>query len=315
MDIQQWLNSQPLRLADLKGKVVLIDFWTYSCINCLRTLPYLQDWYQKYSGRGLVMVGVHSPEFSFEKDEGNVREAVARLGVSWPVAMDNNMKTWSAYGNYFWPRKYLIDARGVIRYDHIGEGDYEKTEQQVQLLLAEAGHDVSSVAIGGVTGRGGPGNTTVEMYGGLAFNFPRWFGGDMGPVNNNTYLFTDPGRHEDDQFYLQGAWKPEREFLRHNRATTAFEDYIALRYTARSVYVVMEPGPKPYTVKVTVDGGPAPEGIRGRDLKVEPNGDTVFIVMEPRLYTVIEDSALATHDLNLYAQTQDFALYSFTFGG
>ena len=146
--IVQWINSPPLSLAKLQGKVVLIDFWTYSCINCQRTLPYVRDWHDKYSGLGLVVVGVHSPEFGFEKDEGNVREAVVKQGVTWPVAMDNDFRTWRSYENRWWPHKFLIDQDGVIRYHHIGEGAYVETELHIRNLLVEAGQVVSDIEVG-----------------------------------------------------------------------------------------------------------------------------------------------------------------------
>ena len=152
--IVQWINSPPLSLAELQGKVVLIDFWTYSCINCQRTLPYVRDWHDKYSGLGLVVVGVHSPEFGFEKDEDNVREAVAEQQVTWPVAMDNDFRTWRAYENRWWPHKFLIDRDGAIRYHHIGEGAYLETELHIRNLLVEAGQAVSGIRAGSGIGGG-----------------------------------------------------------------------------------------------------------------------------------------------------------------
>ena len=135
--ITGYINSNGTKLSDLKGKVVLVDFWTYSCINCIRTLPYLVDWNQKYSDKGLVIVGVHSPEFEFEKNIDNVKQAVARFGIKYPVLLDNNHDTWNAYQNNYWPRKYLIDSEGYIRYDHIGEGGYLETENAIRQLLTE----------------------------------------------------------------------------------------------------------------------------------------------------------------------------------
>lgn len=146
--IVQWLNSEPVTLASLRGRVVLLDFWTYSCINCLHTLPHVRDWHEKYATRGLVIVGVHSPEFDFEKSKENVRQAVARERVTWPVAMDNNFETWEAYQNRFWPHKFLIDRNGVVRYDHIGEGAYLETEMALRQLLSEIGADVSQIPVG-----------------------------------------------------------------------------------------------------------------------------------------------------------------------
>jgi thiol-disulfide isomerase/thioredoxin len=130
-------NNSPITLSSLKGKVVLVDFWTYSCINCIRTIPYLNDWNQKYAEKGLVIVGVHSPEFEFEKNYDNVKAAVQRLGITYPVILDSDHGTWNAYGNQYWPRDYLIDSQGYIRDNHIGEGGYEQTEQMIKSLLAE----------------------------------------------------------------------------------------------------------------------------------------------------------------------------------
>ena len=161
--IVQWLNSDPLTLEGLRGGVVLIDFWTYSCINCLRTLPFLRDWNEKYSSRGLTIVGVHSPEFAFEKDETNVRQAIIRERVAWPVAMDNDFATWRAYRNRWWPNKFLIDQEGVVRYNHIGEGAYEETERQIRELLEEIGVDLSDITVSTEQGPGvDPGASTTD---------------------------------------------------------------------------------------------------------------------------------------------------------
>ena len=130
-----WINSQPLSIADLKGKVVMVDFWTYSCINCIRTLPHMNAWQEKYADKGLIIIGIHTPEFEFEKNYANVKFAVEKYGIKYPVVQDNDYKTWRAYGNSYWPRKYLIDKEGNIRYDHIGEGGYEETEKVIQQLL------------------------------------------------------------------------------------------------------------------------------------------------------------------------------------
>jgi len=134
----QWLNSAPLSMEGLRGKVVLVDFWTYSCINCLNALPHVKDWAAKYHDQGLVVIGVHTPEFAFEKDQRNVEQAISRLGITFPVAMDNQYEVWNAYQNRYWPAQYLIDAQGQIRREHFGEGEYQETEQLIQTLLSEA---------------------------------------------------------------------------------------------------------------------------------------------------------------------------------
>jgi len=137
--IEKWLNSEPLSLQSLRGKVVLVDFWTYTCINCIRTLPYVTDWYQKYKDQGLVVVGVHTPEFPFERSTANVTKALSRLGIKYPVAQDNDYATWDAYRNQYWPAAYLIDKQGRIVYRHFGEGQYKETEAEIQRLLAQPG--------------------------------------------------------------------------------------------------------------------------------------------------------------------------------
>jgi thiol-disulfide isomerase/thioredoxin len=140
--ITSYINSQPITLADLRGKVVLVDFWTYSCINCIRTIPYLNAWHEKYADDGLVIVGIHTPEFEFEKDYNNVKAAVEKFDIKYPIAQDNEKDTWNAYENLYWPRKYLIDTEGYIRYDHIGEGAYAETEKVIQSLLAERAENI-----------------------------------------------------------------------------------------------------------------------------------------------------------------------------
>jgi thiol-disulfide isomerase/thioredoxin len=140
----QWLNSQPLSLQSLRGKVVIVDFWTYSCINCLHTLPYVKAWEAKYRDKGLVVIGVHAPEFAFERNIGNVKQAIKRLGVVYPVAIDNNFAIWKAFNNEYWPAHYFIDAKGHVRYTHFGEGAYAKSEQVIQQLLREAGQQAQA---------------------------------------------------------------------------------------------------------------------------------------------------------------------------
>ncbi len=141
--ITGYINTKPIKLADLNGKIVLVHFWTFDCINCKHTIPYLNEWYQKYAGKGFTIIGVHSPELGFEKDINNVKESVNKNNIKYPVLQDNNFGTWNAYGNQYWPRDYLIDAQGFIRYDHIGEGDYVKTENAIQSLLNEGQINIS----------------------------------------------------------------------------------------------------------------------------------------------------------------------------
>ena len=321
--ITQWLNSEPLTMAELRGKVVLVDFWTYSCINCIRTLPYLRDWHEKYSRHGLVMVGVHAPEFDFEKDEQNVRDAMARQRVAWPVAMDNRHVTWDAYRNRYWPRKYLMDQNGVQRYDVIGEGRYQQTELKIRELLEEIGADVSAVPVGGVDAeQSGPRSTiTRELYAGLKWAPGGYLGNfdtlaDMRLREGETVPFTDPGLHETGRLYLQGRWELGAERVRHAETSTDFEDYVAILYVAASVNAVIRPDEtaEAFPVVVTHNGAPIPEALRGDDIQADDAGRTFFLVDEPRLYKVIRGGNVHTGELKLRVNSDEFLFYTFTFG-
>ena len=315
--IVQWLNSDPLTLEDLRGRVVLIDFWTYSCINCLRTLPFLRDWNEKYASRGLTIVGVHSPEFEFEKDEANVREAIIRERVTWPVAMDNDFATWNAYRNRWWPNKFLIDQEGFVRYNHIGEGAYEETEHKIRALLTEAGYDVSDIPVGVVVVKGLPGVAiTREIFTGQAWAWGLYLGGAEELWLGDLTSFTDSGERGTGKFYLQGDWTGDLESIRHGRTTEDLEDYVAIEYQAASVNGVMRPaGAEPFAVDVTVDGDPVPEAMRGDDIQVDEAGRTTVLVDEIRLYNIIRSTEISRHELRLASNSKDFVLYTFTFGG
>ena len=314
--ITRWLNSDPLTLEDLEGRVVLVDFWTYTCINCLRTLPYLRDWQEKYAGKGLTIVGVHSPEFEFEKIEANVREAVVRERVTWPVAQDNDFATWRAYANRYWPHKFLIDKDGAVRYDHVGEGAYGETELQIRALLEEAGYDISGIAIGGVDVETRlQQRITRELYAGIGWFRGGYLGNPPSVLLDGPIIYDDPGGHEDGRFYLHGEWENDSESVRHTRATEDFQDYVGLRYKAASVNAVTRPqGAVPFRVIVTLDGGPVPERLYGDDLRVDDDGRTFVEMGAPKLYNVIRSEGVEDHDLRLHVNSMDFVLYTFTFG-
>jgi thiol-disulfide isomerase/thioredoxin len=198
-----WINSEELTFEELQAqnKVVLVDFWTYTCINCIRTLPFLKDWHDKYADRGLVIVGIHTPEFEFEKVLDNVQEAVERFEIEYPVVQDNNYWNWNAFDNHYWPAKYLIDKDGFVRYTHFGEGDYEETEQAIRLLLQEAEESVNAIS------------TETELYAGTGRNYRALSSASTAPyVLHEEYYeraeidtdYTDPGEHLNHHIYLQG---------------------------------------------------------------------------------------------------------------
>lgn len=230
--IDGWINSPPLTLAELKGKVVLIDFWTYSCINCLRTLPYLEKWYADYGKDGLVIIGVHTPEFQFEKKYENVKEATVNLGVHYPVALDNNYATWNAYMNHYWPAHYLIDQNGNIRMVHFGEGAYEETENAIRSLL---------------------GMSPIEMH------LPEK---TFRSITPETYLGKARGR--DNQVTLRGPWLKKNEYIMATGDNTTLE----LEFTATRVYLVLS-GSSATPLEVTLDGKPAGSIIVDSDRKYD----------------------------------------------
>ena len=328
---QAWINSEPLKIQQLKGKVVLIDFWTYTCINCIRTFPYLKIWHSKYADDGLVIIGVHTPEFKFETELDNVRQAVADYGIGWAVVQDNDYETWQAYDNRFWPAKYLIDKRGVIRYQHFGEGAYKETENKIRDLLEEAGADLSLVEDPNVTNQpfdpeflnNRRGEITAELYGGYKRNCSLAVILSNSSIANRPYckskdkvvLYEDSGEYDKHKLYLQGAWLAGESSLRHGRETTTFEDYMVLRFAAKSVNVVLRPEEnKPFKVLATLDGEFLTESNKGQDVVIEKDGRSFLVVDKARLYSVIEAPKYGFYNLKLSSNSGDFAFYAFTFG-
>jgi cytochrome c biogenesis protein CcdA/thiol-disulfide isomerase/thioredoxin len=287
-DVTRWHNSPPLRLAALRGKVVLMDFWTYTCINCLRTLPYLRAWDERYRDRGLVIVGVHTPEFAFEKDTGNVRDAIARSRLEYPVAQDNDYATWNAWGNRYWPAKYLIDATGQVRYTHFGEGDYDVTEQAIRDLLREAGGGELGERAGPQPGEV-PERATPETYLGAA-RAERW----LEPPRPGVHAYA--GTHAalpPDHFALGGVWKVDIESAEAVRGAT-----LKANVTGKSVYLVLgSRGNRPRTVTVRLDGEPYRR----------------VTVRRQRLYTLVSLPRSETHELGLEFEP-GIAGFAFTFG-
>ena len=319
--IKAWINSHPLKIGDLKGKVVLVDFWTYTCVNCIRTFPYLKVWHAKYADDGLVILGVHSPEFTFEEKLENVRQAVKSNGIGWAVALDNDHATWKAYENYAWPAKYLIDKDGIIRYKHFGEGAYSETELKIRELLEEAGADLAQPdsdmpnrqPIDSTFLKDPSAKRTRELY---ALHVPYYLA-QRKHLLGAVVTYEDPGKHKEDVIYLQGPWYKGLESLKHARETSDFEDYMALTFSAKSVNVVISPeGDKvqPFKVLVTLDGEDLTDSNKGEDVVIEENGRSFLTVDEPRMYSVIQAPSYGTYELKLSSNSAHFAVVSFTFG-
>ncbi len=267
-----WLNSEPLAPAGLRGQVVVVDFWTYTCINWLRQLPYLRAWAGKYSGQGLVVIGVHTPEFSFEHNPANVRRAIAELGIAYPVAADNDYAVWQAFGNHYWPALYFADADGRIRHHHFGEGEYGRSEMVIQQLLAEAGHDGGTDRVFvEPSGLEVPADVaslgSAETYTGYART--AGFASPGGLVPEQPQAYTVPARLERNQWALAGDWIMGQEATTLNTAS----GQLAYRFHARDVNLVMGPADSaaPVPFRVSLDGKPPGES-HGADIDDDGNG-------------------------------------------
>ena len=305
--------------------MVLIDFWTYTCVNCIRTLPYLKEWHAKYADKGLTIVGVHTPEF--EKVTENVVRAAEEYGLGWAIPQDNDFRTWRAYSNRYWPAKYLVDQHGTIRDRHFGGGRYLQTEEWIRDLLEEAGADLSGIEIGANERPARDPRSRVadeatkqtrEIYGGYRRNsasrgryiaHPEYYDGA-----NRTLSYVDPGNHQNQFMYLQGPWFNGHESIRHARETENYEDRIALKFAATTVNAVIDPeNADPFDVRVTIDGRPLSEEEAGPDVVVA-DGHSFFIVSEPRMYEVVALPEYGIHEPTLSSNSDDFALFAFTFG-
>lgn len=301
--LSKWLNTAaPETLASLKGKVVLVDFWTYSCINCLRTLPHVEAWYNKYHSSGFEVVGVHTPEFAFEKDAGNVSSAIKRLSVPYPVALDNNYSTWNAYNNQYWPAEYLIDATGKIRRTEFGEGNYSETEQAIRTLLSGAGHKVT-VAPSDLPDMTPQGQITPETYFGsnrAQYGYPE--------PNYPNGTFTIPLQKSVplDQFSFGGTWTIAPEYAQASKGATLTE-----HFDASKVYMILKPlSAGASEVAVTYNGKPLTGALAGSDVV---NG--IIKVDSDRLYNIFDSGAnLSNGTLQFTFLHNGVQAFTFTFG-
>ncbi len=307
----EWLNSPPLTPQALKGKVVLVDFWTYSCINCLRALPYVRAWADKYRDQGLVVIGVHTPEFAFEKNVDSVRKAAADLGVTYPVAIDNNYTVWRAFNNQYWPAHYFIDAEGRIRHHHFGEGEYDQSERVIQQLLAEANGKPMSGDLVSVkaTGAEAPSDwnevASPETY--IGYSRAENFISPGGAVNDEAHAYS-VGTPDLNQWGLSGNWTVGKEQAALNESGGG----IVYRFHARDLHLVLGPAAdgKPVRFRVTIDGK-VPGNDHGMDTDAEGQGS----VTSQRLYQLIRQSgAIADRTFEIRFLDPGVSAYAFTFG-
>ena len=321
--IGEYINTAPIKLSDLRGKVVLVDFWTYSCINWIRTLPYLNEWNEKYADKGLVILSVHTPEFEFEKNIDNVMAAAKKFGIKYPVVQDNERGTWNAYENRYWPRIYLVDNEGYIRYDHIGEGGYAETEKVIQSLLQERAVQLgikdatllnlnnsitTTTTPKGVQSVDFSQIKTPELY--FGYHLARTsLGNPEGYRPNQTVTYSFPSSSYSDIkpniIYLDGKWKNNAD----NMELQSDTGRIALTYSAKSVNIIAG-GKGGEEVSISEDGKPLSAESYGQDLSEEGK----FVVDGPRLYNLSMHDGYGNHSLIMDVKGKGFQTYAFTVG-
>jgi len=307
-----WLNSQPLTAADLRGKVVLVDFWTYTCINWLRSFPYVRAWAEKYKDQGLVAIGVHTPEFRFEKDVDNVRRAAKDMKVDFPIAMDNDYAIWRAFDNHYWPALYIIDAQGRIRHHQFGEGGYETSERIIKQLLGEAGSSGIGDQLTAVEARGVEAEAdwadlkSPENY--LGYEQTENFVSPGGAVVDKRRVYAAPAKVKLNDWALSGDWTVKKDAVVLNKANGR----IAYRFHARDLHLVMGPAARGASVRfrVLIDGQP-PGAAHGVDVDDQGNGT----VSEQRLYQLIrQPNPIADRQFEIEFLDPGVEAFSFTFG-
>lgn len=296
--IETWLNSKPLTMQGLKGKVVLVDFWTYSCVNCVRTLPHITRWDRDYRDKGLVIVGVHAPEFDFEKNVENVKQAIQRRQIAYPVAMDNHLATWDAYHNRYWPAHYLINPQGQVVYTHFGEGDYEETENNIRYLLGLKG-SAPSILEKTVSSW----NQSPETY--LGYRRADRFVSPEPVKREEVQRYSAPTSIPSDSWALQGAWNIGAEHITAEAAGAALQ----YRFTAAKVFLVLgSRNGKPLHASLTLDEKPL-QGAAGKDA---PDG--MLTIRNHTLYELVNQGSVAQGLLTVTAESPGLEAYAFTFG-
>ena len=306
-----WINSAPLTARELRGKVVLVDFWTYSCINCLRSLPYVEAWAQKYKDSGLVVIGVHTPEFDFEKQPANVQKAVTKFGITYPVALDSDEKIWDAFDNQYWPAHYFIDAKGKVRYEHFGEGDYDKSEQWIQELLAERNAKpmpakMVSVHAQGVLAAADMNDVrSAETY--VGYERAEGFASAGGIARDAEKDYAAPAEPGLNQWGLAGRWVDHGQIAELKAAGGR----IVYHFHARDLHLVLETAAgRTVRFRVTIDGH-APGADHGVDTDAAGNG----VVKDHRLYQLVrQKGAVSDHVFAIEFEDAGVQAFAFTFG-
>ena len=309
LDATEYINTSPNELAEtLEGKIVLYDIWTYSCINCIRTLPYITAWDEKYRNEGLMIVGIHTPEFEFEKNKDNVVAAVQKFDINYPVVLDNEKEIWNEFQNQYWPRKYIVDHDGYIRYDHIGEGAYKETEKVIQQLLQERSESLNlktnSFELTTLNEFEHSTFRTPELYFGYKFASGRNnLGNENGFNPEEVVEYNIPLELKQHYFYLDGKWNNSKDSMK----LISENGLIVLQYNAKQVNIVAS---NTAELEIFIDGEFVPERMVGVDL----SRDSKVIITEPRLYNIVNSSVTESHELIIKVNNPEFEIFTFTFG-
>ena len=310
VDISYYLNISSEELTKkMENKVILYDIWTYSCINCIRTLPFITSWAEKYSDQGLLIIGIHSPEFEFEKDPQNVKIAIKKYGITYPVVMDNNMETWKAFENNYWPRKYIADHEGNLRYDHIGEGSYQETEKIIQKLLDERSIalDIKNISENKLVIIEEFEHTlfrTPELYFGYKFAQNRnQLGSDEGFQPEMIVKYSEPNNIELNKFYPIGNWKNHEDSMELTKST----GLIKVSFDAKEVNIVTKNNAQ---LKIYLDGVPLTKKHAGSDIIFGNKMD----VSNAGMYNIIKSETRISHTMEIVIEGKGFQAFTFTFG-
>jgi thiol-disulfide isomerase/thioredoxin len=318
-----WINSNPLTIADLtaSGQVVLLDFWTYTCVNCVRTFPYLSAWHDLYAAHGLTVIGIHSPEFDFEKLPANVRAAAERYEIEYPIALDSEKQTWDKYGNHFWPSKYLIDHTGEVVFRHFGEGGYRETESIIREKLEARGTDLAKVAWSNVQAperSDGAHTITRELYGGYANSYLSdglYAGQDAYYESPDAQVdYVDDGTRRHGQYFLQGQWLNTETSITSGQGTEDEFAHLVFEFYATSVNAVLGNVTEGYELIVELDNRPLAHDEAGTDITWDDNGNSIVAIEETRLYQLVELPKFGKYELKLKTNSEGLAVYTVTFG-
>ncbi|HWP93485.1 MAG TPA: redoxin domain-containing protein [Thermodesulfobacteriota bacterium] len=312
----KWINSEEISVKELRGKVILVDFWDYTCVNCIRTLPYLKEWHRRYRDKGLIIIGVHAPEFFFSRTEGNVLKGMEEFGIEYSVVLDNDYQIWHSFANRYWPAKYLADKNGYIRYAHFGEGSYVETELAIQLLLKEINPDVELPdPMKPVRDTDIPGihcyRVSPELYCGYSRGR---LGNPEGQKKDEVQDYKKPEVRLEDTIYVEGRWLSTSEYMKPALDGSVDMAHVYLKYTSSEVNLVINPeGDGDFKLYVMQDEKYLDPQDAGEDVEFDSEGKSYIVVRKPKMYKLIKNKEFGSHHLKLSTNSNGLALYAFTF--